>query len=71
VNFEFDSGCPRLPVIDFEPKISVESVNLCEKIPNVNSNFFDFKRIESLFRSSTSLRLIKKMAINIPVNANK
>lgn len=28
-------GCPRLPTIGFDPKVSVESVDLCEKIPNV------------------------------------
>jgi hypothetical protein len=28
-------GCPRLPALSFDLKLSVESVNLCEKIPNV------------------------------------
>ncbi|CAF1159923.1 unnamed protein product [Rotaria sp. Silwood1] len=27
-------GCPRLPAISFDPKVSIESVDLCEKIPN-------------------------------------
>ncbi|CAF0888609.1 unnamed protein product [Adineta steineri] len=27
-------GCPRLPAIGFDPKVSIESVNLCEKIPS-------------------------------------
>jgi len=31
----FIEGCPRLSAIGFDPKVSVESVNLCEKIPNV------------------------------------
>lgn len=44
------SGCPRLTAIDFELKLSIESVNLCEKIPKV----FRFKKIikwNSNFRS--------------------
>ncbi|CAF0965313.1 unnamed protein product [Adineta ricciae] len=32
--FIFLSRCPRLPTIGFDPKVSIESVNLCEKIPN-------------------------------------
>ncbi|CAF1254501.1 unnamed protein product [Rotaria sordida] len=33
-------GCPRLPAINFDLKLSIESVDLCEKIPNfITANY--------------------------------
>ncbi|CAF1230111.1 unnamed protein product [Rotaria magnacalcarata] len=33
-------GCPRLAAIGFDPKVSIESVDLCEKIPNyITANY--------------------------------
>ncbi|CAF0735791.1 unnamed protein product [Adineta steineri] len=33
-------GCPRLPGLGFDLKLSIESVNLCEKIPNyINTHY--------------------------------
>ncbi|CAF3260744.1 unnamed protein product [Rotaria sp. Silwood2] len=33
-------GCPRLPAINFDLKLSIESIDLCEKIPNyITANY--------------------------------
>jgi hypothetical protein len=40
-------GCPRLPALGFDLKVSIESVNLCEKIPTVR--IYLIEKIELIF----------------------
>ena len=37
-------GCPRLPALSFDLKLAIESVDLCEKIPNVSVRSFRHHR---------------------------
>lgn len=62
---------PRLPALAFDYKLSIESVNLCEKMPQVNFALGRFPVIIGLLLFSTLSRIIKRMQTTTPVNVNR
>ncbi|CAF1255006.1 unnamed protein product [Didymodactylos carnosus] len=60
-------GCPRLPMLSFDLKSCVESINLCEKIPSVNNYFSLIKKSGDKY--SSECEQINRLRQNV-VNAS-